>query len=156
MDYVSKYLTEVKEIANNLDKEQIEKMAEIISGLKKNGGRLFFLGVGGGAGNASHAVNDFRKIAGIESYSPSDNVSELTARINDDGWETSYVNWLRGSRLKKEDCIFVFSVGGGNEEKNLTKEEANQLLKMVEDKDKKVKERLQQQNRKRVPKNKDW
>jgi len=127
MDYVSKYLTEVKEIANNLDKEQIEKMAEIISGLKKNGGRLFFLGVGGGAGNASHAVNDFRKIAGIESYSPSDNVSELTARINDDGWETSYVNWLRGSRLKKEDCIFVFSVGGGNEEKNISVNLVNAL-----------------------------
>jgi len=127
MDYVSKYLTEVKEIANNLDKEQIEKMAEIISGLKKNGGRLFFRGVGGGAGNASHAVNDFRKIAGIESYSPSDNVSELTARINDDGWETSYVNWLRGSRLKKEDCIFVFSVGGGNEEKNISVNLVNAL-----------------------------
>lgn len=127
MDYVSKYLTEVKEIANNLDKEQIEKMAEIISGLKKSGGRLFFLGVGGGAGNASHAVNDFRKIAGIESYSPSDNVSELTARINDDGWETSYVNWLKGSRLKKEDCIFVFSVGGGNEEKNISVNLVNAL-----------------------------
>ncbi|MFZ1323460.1 MAG: SIS domain-containing protein, partial [Ignavibacteria bacterium] len=127
MDYVSKYLTEVKEITNNLDKEQIEKMAEIISGLKKSGGRLFFLGVGGGAGNASHAVNDFRKIAGIESYSPSDNVSELTARINDDGWETSYVNWLKGSRLKKEDCIFVFSVGGGNEEKNISVNLVNAL-----------------------------
>lgn len=127
MDYVSRYLTEVKEIVNNLDKEQIEKMAEIISELKKSGGRLFFLGVGGGAGNASHAVNDFRKIAGIESYSPSDNVSELTARINDDGWETSYVNWLRGSRLKKEDCIFVFSVGGGNEEKNISVNLVNAL-----------------------------
>lgn len=127
MDYVSKYLTEVKEIANNLDKEQIEKMAEIISSLKKSGGRLFFLGVGGGAGNASHAVNDFRKIAGIESYSPSDNVSELTARINDEGWETSYVNWLKGSRLKNEDCIFVFSVGGGNEEKNISVNLVNAL-----------------------------
>ncbi|MBS1517372.1 MAG: SIS domain-containing protein [Bacteroidetes bacterium] len=127
MDYINKYLNEVKEIARNLDKEQIDKMTGIIAGLKKNGGRLFFLGVGGGAGNASHAVNDFRKIAGIESYSPSDNVSELTARINDDGWETSYVNWLMGSRLKKEDCIFVFSVGGGNEVKNISVNLVNAL-----------------------------
>jgi len=127
MDYIKKYLEEVTSIANSLDKDQIAEMAKIISELKKNGGRLFFLGVGGGAGNASHAVNDFRKIAGIESYSPSDNVSELTARINDDGWETSYVNWLRGSRLKKEDCIFVFSVGGGNEEKNISVNLVNAL-----------------------------
>jgi len=127
MDYIKKYLEEVTSIANSLDKDQIAEMAKIISELKKNGGRLFFLGVGGGAGNASHAVNDFRKIAGIESYSPSDNVSELTARINDDGWDTSYVNWLKGSSLKKEDCIFVFSVGGGNEEKNISVNLVNAL-----------------------------
>src|SRR5262249_17265811 len=83
-------------------------------------GRLFFLGLGGGAGNATHAVNDFRKIAGIESYTPTDNVSELTARINDDGWETAFVNWLRGSRLNAKDALFVFSVGGGNVEKNVS------------------------------------
>jgi D-sedoheptulose 7-phosphate isomerase len=81
---------------------------------------LFILGVGGGAGHASHAVNDFRKIAGIESYAPTDNVSELTARVNDDGWESVFVNWLKGSRLNSKDCIFVFSVGGGNEEKNVS------------------------------------
>ncbi|HAY32781.1 MAG TPA: SIS domain-containing protein [Ignavibacteria bacterium] len=127
MDYIKKYLEEVTQIAESLDKDQIAGMVKIISELKRNGGRLFFLGVGGGAGNASHAVNDFRKIAGIESYSPSDNVSELTARINDDGWETSYVNWLKGSRLKKEDCIFVFSVGGGNEEKNISVNLVNAL-----------------------------
>ena len=127
MDYIKKYLEEVSQIAESLDKDQIAGMVKIISGLKKSGGRLFFLGVGGGAGNASHAVNDFRKIAGIESYSPSDNVSELTARINDDGWDTSYVNWLKGSRLNKDDCIFVFSVGGGNEEKNISVNLVNAL-----------------------------
>lgn len=127
MNYTEKYIKEVAEITGMLDKNEIEKMADILSGLKSSGGRLFFLGVGGGAGNASHAVNDFRKIAGIESYSPTDNVSELTARINDDGWDTSYVNWLKGSRLKKDDCVFIFSVGGGNEEKNISVNLVNAL-----------------------------
>src|ERR1044072_3692994 len=88
--------------------------------LRERGGRLFILGVGGGAGHASHAVNDFRKICGIEAYAPTDNVSELTARINDDGWETSFANWLRGSRLSGGDMIFVFSVGGGDLERNIS------------------------------------
>ena len=127
MEYINKYLEEVKEIAGKLDRVQISRMIDIISGLKKNNGRIFFLGVGGGAGNASHAVNDFRKIAGIECYSPTDNVSELTARINDDGWDTSYINWLKGSRLRKEDCLFIFSVGGGSEEKNISVNLVNAL-----------------------------
>ena len=95
-------------------------MVDILIEIRKNSGRLFISGVGGGAGNASHAVNDFRKIAGIESYSPTDNVSELTARINDDGWDSSFANWLKGSRINSKDCVFVFSVGGGNAEKNIS------------------------------------
>jgi len=119
-DYVDLYLSEAVEIALKIDKESIEKVINIILKLKENSGRLFILGVGGGAGNASHAVNDFRKIAGIESYTPTDNVSELTARVNDDGWETVFVNWLKGSKLNSSDCVFVFSVGGGNVEKNIS------------------------------------
>ncbi len=95
-------------------------MAVLLSAVRSKGGRLFFLGVGGSAGNCSHAVNDFRKIAGIESYAPTDNVSELTARINDEGWESVFVEWLKTSRLKADDAIFVFSVGGGNLEKNVS------------------------------------
>lgn len=120
MNYIDKYLAEVTEITSKIDRSQIEKMVEIICEVRKKNGRLFMLGVGGSAGNASHAVNDFRKIAGIESYAPTDNVSELTARVNDDGWETSFVNWLRGSRLSSSDCLFIFSVGGGNAEKNIS------------------------------------
>jgi len=119
-DYINKYLKEVTEITESIDKSEIEKMVEVISSVKKNDGRIFFLGVGGSAGNASHAVNDFRKIAGIECYSPTDNVSELTARVNDDGWDSSFVNWLMGSRLNAKDCLFIFSVGGGNIEKNVS------------------------------------
>lgn len=95
-------------------------MAEVLADVRDAGGRVFFLGVGGGAGHAGHAVNDFRKIAGIECYAPTDNVSELTARINDDGWESSFANWLRGSRLCSRDAVFVFSVGGGDLEKNIS------------------------------------
>ena len=120
MSYVDLYLEEVHQITSGLDKEAIERMLEQLVALRNEGGRLFFLGLGGGAGNATHAVNDFRKIAGIESYAPTDNVSELTARINDDGWETVFVNWLRGSRLNAKDGLFVFSVGGGNAEKNVS------------------------------------
>ncbi|MBK8381632.1 MAG: SIS domain-containing protein [Ignavibacteria bacterium] len=120
MNYINKYLAEVTEITSKIDRAQIEKMVEIIVKVRENNGRLFMLGVGGSAGNASHAVNDFRKIAGIESYAPTDNVSELTARVNDDGWETSFVNWLRGSRLNSSDCLFIFSVGGGNAEKKIS------------------------------------
>jgi D-sedoheptulose 7-phosphate isomerase len=119
-DYVDKYLSEVTAITKLIDKAAVRNMISIILEVRRNNGRLFMLGVGGGAGNASHAVNDFRKIARIESYTPTDNVSELTARVNDDGWDSAFVNWLRGSRLNSNDCIFVFSVGGGNVEKNIS------------------------------------
>ena len=101
-------------------KDTINQMVTLLNNVRCNNGRLFILGVGGGAGHASHAVNDFRKICGREAYAPTDNVSELTARINDNGWETSYVNWLKISKLNKNDMIFVFSVGGGNAEKNIS------------------------------------
>ncbi len=119
-DYIELYLSEVVEIASKIDKREIERAVNILLKLKERKGRLFFLGVGGGAGNASHAVNDFRKIAGIESYTPTDNVSELTARVNDDGWNTVFINWLKGSRFKSDDCLFVFSVGGGSVDKNIS------------------------------------
>jgi D-sedoheptulose 7-phosphate isomerase len=120
MAYTDEYLSEVKIIVDRIDPKAIERMIDLIVDIRKNNGRLFFLGVGGGAGNSSHAVNDFRKIAGIEAYSPCDNVSELTARTNDDGWEQVFVGWLKGSRLNKNDGVFVFSVGGGNVEKNIS------------------------------------
>lgn len=120
MDYVGKYIKELHQVADGLDGAEIVKIIKLLIDLREKGGRLFFLGVGGGAGNASHAVNDFRKICGIESYTPSDNVSELTARVNDDGWDTVFVNWLKGSNLRNSDGIFVFSVGGGNAEKNIS------------------------------------
>ena len=120
MSYATQYLSEARVIIGKLDAEAIEKMAALLASVRERGGRLFFLGSGGGAGHASHAVNDFRKITGIESYSPSDNVSELTARINDDGWESCYANWLKGSRLGEKDAIFVFSVGGGDLERNVS------------------------------------
>ena len=120
MGYITEYLVDAKAIIDAIDVSIIEKMVEEIAEIRANNGRLFFIGVGGGAGHASHAVNDFRKIAGIESYTPTDNVSELTARINDDGWESAFVNWLQGSHLNSRDGIFVFSVGGGNAEKNVS------------------------------------
>ena len=120
MSYIDDYLQDMQSITGLLDRTVIEKIVDILVNIRSKKGRLFFLGVGGGAGNASHAVNDFRKIAGIESYSPTDNVSELTARINDDGWETSFVAWLKGSNLNSKDGVFVFSVGGGNREKNVS------------------------------------
>ena len=120
MSYIDQYVTELHKIADGLNCFEIEKMVNLLLELRKNGGRLFILGVGGSAGNASHAVNDFRKIAGIESYSPTDNVSELTARVNDDGWDSSFSNWLKGSRLSSKDCVFILSVGGGNAEKNIS------------------------------------
>jgi D-sedoheptulose 7-phosphate isomerase len=118
--YTEQYLEEATEILKLIDQDSIERTAELVGRLRDRGGRLFFLGVGGGAGHASHAVNDFRKIAGIEAYTPSDNVSELTARVNDEGWDTTYENWLRGSRLKSSDMLFVFSVGGGDLERNIS------------------------------------
>ena len=118
--YVSRYLEEVAAIAKQIDQQQVEKIIDVLIETRQGNGRLFFLGVGGGAGNATHAVNDFRKIANIESYAPTDNVSELTARVNDDGWDSSYSRWLQGSRLRKGDTLMVFSVGGGNLEKNIS------------------------------------
>jgi D-sedoheptulose 7-phosphate isomerase len=120
MSYVTQFLDEAKAILARMDVPTIERMVDELVATRERGGRLFVIGSGGGAGHASHAVNDFRKIAGIEAYSPSDNVSELTARINDDGWDTSYVNWLRVSRLGAQDSLLVFSVGGGSEEKGIS------------------------------------
>lgn len=119
-DYIETYFKDCVEIINRIDREQITNISAILKKIQIKQGRLFILGVGGSAGNASHAVNDFRKIAGIESYTPTDNVSELTARVNDDGWETVFVNWLKGSRLNSKDGVLVFSVGGGNAEKNVS------------------------------------
>ena len=115
-----KFLAQASQVASQLDPEVIERMAMRMEQVRSRGGRMFFLGVGGGAGHASHAVNDFRKIAGIECYAPTDNVSELTARINDEGWENCFSAWLEGSRISSKDGIFVFSVGGGNEEKRVS------------------------------------
>ena len=120
MDYIRKYLEEASEILGLLDAPSIERTVAKLADLRDRGGRLFILGVGGSAGHASHAVNDFRKICGIESYTPTDNVSELTARINDDGWDTAFAAWLRGSRLSENDMILVFSVGGGDIERNIS------------------------------------
>ena len=126
-NYISAFLNDAITIINKLDRTQIQKMTRILSDIRNTGGRLFILGVGGGAGHASHAVNDFRKIAGIESYAPTDNVSELTARVNDDGWETVFEGWLKGSHLTAKDGIFVFSVGGGNAEKRVSVNLVNAL-----------------------------
>lgn len=126
-NYIDSYLQNIEKIAKTLDKKLIEKAIDLIIETRKKGGRLFILGVGGSAGNASHAVNDFRKLVGIEAYAPTDNVSELTARANDDGWDTIFVNWLKGSKLNSNDCIFVISVGGGNEEKNISVNIVNAL-----------------------------
>jgi len=120
MQFIDQYFNDAKIIIDKIDKDQILKMISIINETRSNNGRMFVLGVGGGAGHASHAVNDFRKICGLEAYTPTDNVSELTARVNDDGWETAYVNWLKISKLNKNDIILVFSVGGGNLEKNIS------------------------------------
>jgi len=120
MSYTTDYIAEAGEILNKLDVAAIEEMVALLVALRGRGGRLFFLGVGGGAGHASHAVNDFRKIAGIEAYTPVDNVSELTARVNDDGWASIFVNWLKGSRLNGDDMVFVFSVGGGDLKRNVS------------------------------------
>lgn len=120
IDYTTAYLSEVAALAAHLDTTVIDRMIDLLQEVRAQEGRIFFLGVGGGAGHASHAVNDFRKIAGIECYAPTDNVSELTARINDDGWESCYANWLRGSHLGPRDAVFVFSVGGGNPERRIS------------------------------------
>ncbi len=118
--YAERYLAEAREILEALDPLVLESMAAALVELRERGGRLFFLGAGGGAAHASHAVNDFRKLAGIEAYTPSDNVAELTARTNDEGWETTFVEYLRGSRLRPSDAVFVFSVGGGSLERGIS------------------------------------
>lgn len=120
MTYSEQHLSEARAIIDRLDPAAIERVADVLADVRARGGRLFFLGVGGGAGNCSHAVNDFRKLAGFEAYAPTDNVSELTARTNDEGWETVFVAWLKGSRLRREDGVFVFSVGGGSLDRNIS------------------------------------
>ena len=120
MNYAQQHLNEAVEIIQKMDTNAIEKMVDLLTQVKINGGRIFFLGVGGSASNCSHAVNDFRKIVGIESYAPTDNVSELTARTNDEGWASIFVEWLKVSKLTAKDMLFILSVGGGNLEKNIS------------------------------------
>ena len=120
MKFIERYISEARQILDQLDRGTIEKAIDLLADTRQRGGRLFILGVGGGAANASHAVNDFRKLAGLEAYAPTDNVSELTARTNDEGWPSVFENWLRVSRIRPEDLILVFSVGGGNLEKNVS------------------------------------
>ncbi len=132
-EYINAYLDEVKAIAERLDRDEINRAIEVLQKVRSEKGRLFILGVGGGAGHASHAVNDFRKLTGMEAYAPTDNVSELTARANDDGLHTIFSNWLIGSNLNSKDGILIFSVGGGNLEKNVSASlvEALKLAKQV-------------------------
>jgi D-sedoheptulose 7-phosphate isomerase len=120
MSYTIDYLAEARQVLDRLDPAAIDRVVALLVALRQRGGRLFILGVGGSAGNASHAVNDFRKICGIEAYTPTDNVAELTARVNDDGWETSFANWLRVSRVGPKDLVLVFSVGGGDLARNIS------------------------------------
>ena len=120
MSHTDTYMTQVKLIADQIDKTQIEDVVRRLSDVRNRGGRLFVLGVGGSAANASHAVNDFRKLCGIEAYAPTDNVSELTARTNDEGWDTVFGEWLKTSRINTKDGVFVMSVGGGNVERNVS------------------------------------
>jgi D-sedoheptulose 7-phosphate isomerase len=120
MDFVTQYFQEVQQVAAGIDTAAVNRIIDLMAAVRDGGGRLFILGVGGSAGNAGHAVNDFRKIASFEAYAPTDNVSELTARINDDGWDTSFANWLQGSRLSSSDMLLVLSVGGGDPERNVS------------------------------------
>jgi D-sedoheptulose 7-phosphate isomerase len=120
MSYSKVHLDETIAISKAIDPESVEKVVDLLAEIKANNGRIFFLGVGGSAANSSHAVNDFRKLAGIESYAPTDNVAELTARTNDEGWNTIFSGWLKTSKLNSRDCLFVLSVGGGNLEKNVS------------------------------------
>jgi D-sedoheptulose 7-phosphate isomerase len=120
MSYSKQHLDESIEITRAIDPEIIEKIVDLLVDVKSAGGRLFVLGVGGSAANAGHAVNDFRKLAGIETYAPTDNVAELTARTNDEGWQTVFSGWLKVSKLNTKDCLFILSVGGGNKEKNVS------------------------------------
>ncbi len=120
MDFVKRYLEEVGRIAEAIDRQAVCRLVDVLAEVRAGGGRLFVIGVGGSAANASHAVNDFRKLTGLEAYTPTDNVSELTARINDEGWETSFVHWLKASRLSARDGVLVFSVGGGDVERKIS------------------------------------
>lgn len=120
MSYAATFFSEAADICNNIDTDKIDAMASRLAQVREAGGRLFFLGVGGSAANCAHAVNDFRKLCGIETYAPTDNVSELTARTNDEGWDTVFAGWLETSRLNEKDAVFVLSVGGGNAEKNVS------------------------------------
>ncbi len=120
MSYVKRYMEEAIAIIKGIDQQQVESMLQLLLKVRGEGGRIFFLGVGGSAGNCSHAVNDFRKIGGFEAYTPTDNVSELTARTNDEGWETTFAAWLKGSKLNSKDCVWILSVGGGSKEKNVS------------------------------------
>ena len=120
MDFVKRYLEDVGRIAEAIDRQAVCRLVDVLGEVRAGGGRLFVIGVGGSAANASHAVNDFRKLTDLEAYTPTDNVSELTARINDEGWETSFVNWLKASRLSARDGVLVFSVGGGDVERKIS------------------------------------
>ena len=133
MSFTKQFLAEVQQVTAQLNESAIEKCADELAAIRERGGRLFILGVGGSAGNASHAVNDFRKICGFEAYAPTDNVSELTARTNDEGWPTIFAEWLKGSRINAKDGLLIFSVGGGNIEKNVSPNLVNaiQLAKKV-------------------------
>jgi D-sedoheptulose 7-phosphate isomerase len=133
MSFTKQFLAEVQQVTAQLNEAAIEKCADELAAIRARGGRLFILGVGGSAGNAGHAVNDFRKICGFEAYAPTDNVSELTARTNDEGWPTIFAEWLKGSRLQSKDGLLIFSVGGGNLEKNVSPNLVNaiQLAKNI-------------------------
>jgi D-sedoheptulose 7-phosphate isomerase len=120
MEFIARHLDETQRIVRQLDPQAIRRVVDLLVDLRQRGGRLFLLGVGGSAANCSHAVNDFRKLTGIEAYAPTDNVSELTARINDEGWAGVFVGWLKASRLKADDMIFIMSVGGGDLERNVS------------------------------------
>ena len=120
MSHAAKFFDQARQITGTIDYQEVEKMAEALAALRDGGGRLFFIGAGGSAGNCSHAVNDFRKLCGFEAYAPTDNVSELTARTNDEGWETVFAGWLVTSKLNDKDGVFVFSVGGGDLERNVS------------------------------------
>ena len=120
MSYTDEYLGQVVQVVEGINRQAVDALVELLVRVRQVGGRVFILGVGGSAGNAGHAVNDFRKLAGMEAYAPTDNVSELTARINDDGWDTSFARWLEGSRLQSKDLVLVFSVGGGHREMNVS------------------------------------
>ena len=137
MDFNREFLNECKSLIEKIDTEEIEKVVDVLKEVRNFGGRLFIVGSGGGAGHASHAVCDFRKLCNFESYAPYDNISELTARVNDEGWEVTILNWLKVSRFNEKDCVFVFSVGGGSEEKNISTNLVN-VVRYAKDKHAKV------------------